>query len=341
MITLGATDRVLVMHLGGIGDVILATPALRALRQRYPRHHIALLVAAHAAGLLDHCPDIDAQWTLASTRAGFRWWSALGRDDGILQQLRAQHVALAIDLYPIHSWLGSLRMAAYLRQIAPRHSLGYDTDRHGWCFTTGIPESRAAAEQRHETAHALALVQQLGGAPVPLAPQLWSTAEEIAHARERLTAFGISPSTAPLIMSPGAYRRDKRWPPDRFVALGRWLTARAHAPIVVVGDAHDPPAAWVAQQLAGAAVNAVGQTSLRQLLALLALARLVLTHDTGTMHMAAALQRPLVALFGPTNVTRFGPVGDPAQMRVLQPPTHRLRDLAVADVQQAVEELLT
>ena len=111
--------------------------------------------------------------------------------------------------------------------------------------------------------------------------------------------------------------------------------------LLLVGDAHEQCLVdQIARQLDRAAINTVGQTSLRELLALVAHAQLVVTNDTGTMHIAAALQRPLVALVGPTHLTRFAPLGDRARQRVLQAPSHRVDDVTMADAQRAVEELM-
>ena len=338
---LAPNDRVLVINLAGVGDLVLATPALHALRRWYPTNPIALLVSGHAAHLLEHCPDVDQQWALTSTREGLWWWSHLAQDQQVLRQLRAQQFALAVDLYAIHSWWGSLRMAYYLRQIQPRRSLGYNVDGRGWCFTQPLVQSSEAFEQTHEAAHALQLVQQVGCEPVALVPQLWVTEEERHTAQRQLATWGLTPH-AFVVLSPGAHQPEKRWPVERFVQLGQWLMDRCHVRLLLVGDTHDRQVGGVlAHQLSTCAVNRVGQTSVRELMALITQARAVISHDTGTMHIAAALQRPLVALFGPTNPVRFAPLGGAARQHVLQAPSRRIEDVELADVQQAIEDLLS
>ena len=334
-------ERILIIDLAGAGDLILATPALRAVRAHWPDSHVAVLVGLHAAHILDHCPYVDDQWVLASPRAGFGWWLSVGWDQAILQQLRAQRFTLALNMHDSASWPGSMRMAYYLRHMRPERSIGYTHEGRGWCYSQAVPQTRAEMEQTHEAMRALRIAQAAGCPPVELRPRLWVGEDERAQITGRLRAWGCSAAAPLIILNPGASHPAKRWPVERFAALAQWLASRARGPMLVVGDLHDQRIARaLAARLPGAVIDITGHTTVRELLTLISVAALIVTNDTGTMHMAAALGTPLVALIGPTNLARFAPLGDPARQRVLQPSTRRLEDLEVAEVQQAVNALL-
>jgi len=143
-----------------------------------------------------------------------------------------------------------------------------------------------------------------------------------------------------LIVNPGSARKEKRWAPERFAeAVKAAHAAGVRAGVVVIGGPADLEAAAVIEEgLGGDCLNLAGQTGLRQLAALLAEGDLLLTADTGPMHMMAALGKSTVALFGPTDPARNGPWGK--QHIVLRAPDGRMASLQSAEVGQAVARLL-
>ena len=124
-----------------------------------------------------------------------------------------------------------------------------------------------------------------------------------------------------MILHPGANWAHKRWAPDRFAALGDRLAAEQQARIVITGGPDDRALAEsITARMRQSAVLLVGRTTLRQLGACLEQARLVVSNDTGVLHIAAALGRPVVALYGPTSPVLTGPLGHPQRTVVLHHP---------------------
>ncbi|HWH71548.1 MAG TPA: lipopolysaccharide heptosyltransferase II, partial [Candidatus Sulfotelmatobacter sp.] len=180
----------------------------------------------------------------------------------------------------------------------------------------------ASAHQIHEYLH---LAAALGANPAPLSPQLHVP----PHFYPTLTArFGLPPGSRPLFgLNAGAeYGPAKRWPTERFLAAAVELQQRTHCQWLIFGGPSDTQlagdiATGIQRQIAavpGSAsfeppLNLAGQTTLRELMALLKLCRVLLTNDTGPMHVAAALDTPVVALFGSTSPELTGPglPGDP------------------------------
>jgi heptosyltransferase II len=169
-----------------------------------------------------------------------------------------------------------------------------------------------AAHQIHEY---LNLVAALGANPEPLAPELVVTPEEIEAVKKK---FGLEKITAPIFgLNPGAeYGPAKRWPVDKFLAAAMIVQIQKDCRWLILGGKND---AGISQQIEIGfgeklrAINLAGKTSLRELMALLKLCRVVLTNDTGPMHVAAALGTPVVVPFGSTSPELTGPglPGDP------------------------------
>ena len=177
--------------------------------------------------------------------------------------------------------------------------------------TQNLPPSDA--HQIHEYLH---LAAALGANPEPLAPQLFVTPDEIEAARKK---FGLEKITQPIFgLNPGAeYGPAKRWPVEKFIAAAKEIQQRTNCVWMLFGGKADAPLAGQIESAIRHSPfvirNLAGQTSLRELMALLKLCRVLLTNDTGPMHVAAALGTPVVVPFGSTSPELTGPglPGDP------------------------------
>jgi heptosyltransferase-2 len=205
------------------------------------------------------------------------------------------------------------RSAAEVKQLVTA-----DVNRPQESVSRVPPNIPARAHQIHEYLH---LVAALGANPEPLAPQLLVTSEEMEAARNK---FGLPTLSRPVFgLNPGAeYGPAKRWPVERFIAAAQEIQKRTNCVWLIFGGKNDASTAAQLQSAMGpgrgsanrqSAVNLAGQTTLRELMALLKLCRVLLTNDTGPMHVAAALGTPVVAPFGSTSPELTGPglPGDP------------------------------
>ncbi|TMQ01259.1 MAG: lipopolysaccharide heptosyltransferase II [Verrucomicrobia bacterium] len=175
----------------------------------------------------------------------------------------------------------------------------------------------SAAHQLH---HYLRLAAALGANPEPLAPYLEVSREEVETARQK---FSLRAGALWLALNPGAeYGPAKRWPRERFVEAAAQIQSRTNCRWIVLGGANDAELATTTASEIGqltarnshpAPINLAGRTSLRELCAVLKACRVLLTNDTGPMHVAAAVGTPVVAIFGSTspNLTGPGLPGDP------------------------------
>jgi heptosyltransferase-2 len=335
-------SKILVREVNWVGDAILTLPALEALDRRFPRAEISLLGRSWVAGLFAGVAAVDR--ILAYESAGAH--RCLAGRWRLARALRRERFDLAI-LFP-----NSLDAALvpWLARIPRR--LGTPSDGRGLLLTHPVRVVRGSAE-RHQVFHYLGLVRALGadGDPTPRLAVAPTAAESV----DRILAdAGVPAGSAIIALNPGSvYGGAKRWPADRFAAAGDLLVDRWNAQVVLVGSGGELPVLErVARAMRRRAIVLGGRTDLAELAALLRRARLLLTNDTGAMHVAAAVDTPVVAVFGPTDADATGPRG--LRCRIVREPVacspcllrecpidHRcMTGVTVAQVVQAAEELV-
>ena len=282
-----------------LGDAVMTTPALAAVREGFPDARIVLLARPPVAELFRHHPDVDE--VMLYERPG-RHEGGLGRLRlaGELRRRRFDGALLLQNAF-------DAALIAFLGRIPER--AGYPTDGRRILLTLPVPLTPAILE-RHEVEYYLCLVDGLGiPRPVPVALKLAVTEEEREAMAKRLASLGIERGAPIVTINPGAtYGSAKRWYPDRFAAVADTLSAEWSARVVLVGSAAESP---LAGEIEAATryppVNLAGKTTVRELMALLSLSSFLVTNDSGPMHIGAALGVPLVAIFGPTDWRRTSP----------------------------------
>ena len=325
--------RILVVRFSSIGDVLLTTPLLRALHRRHPEAALAFATKRDMAPLVADHPALDHVFALEPHEP-------IGHFADRIRQWKPDY---GLDLH------GSLRSRALRALLSCRWS-GYAKRkvRRALLVAAKIDLYRDAppvAERYFEAA------RRLDVQPDDRPPEFYfGTA-----ARERVDGWlaGRGLDGAVAALAPGAAHATKRWPVAHWIALAERLRAAGLQPVVVGG----PTDRGVAQQLMAVAPSAAGEFSLQETGALLARSKVVISGDTGVMHMATAVGTPVVALFGPT-VRQFGFFPYHGTGVVLERPLdcrpcstmgsarcpmghHRcLIDIAPADVAAAVERLV-
>ncbi|MBI1802596.1 MAG: glycosyltransferase family 9 protein, partial [Chloroflexi bacterium] len=306
------TKRILVVKLSDIGDVLTATPALRALRQTFADARIDALVPPRSAPVLRGSPLLDELIVFdkfAYDRPGGALApGALGAALRFGLQLRARRYDTLALLHHLSTRWGALKWAALALAVGAPTRAGLDNGR-GWFLTHRVPDSGFGA--RHEVAYNLAVVSAVGAATGDTRLAMPVCDDDIAAAEHLLNHSRGGPS---IILHPGSggHSLARRWPPERWVSLGRALAGRYEARIVIVGT-RDDGGHELAAQLPDA-LDLTDRTSLGQLGALMRRGNLFVGADSGVMHIAAASGIPLVALFGTTNPKAWGPWRPDAEM---------------------------
>ena len=300
-------DRILVVRLGAVGDVIRALPALHRLRRTFPQAHLAWVVEDLAAPLLEGHADLDEVVRLSrrdlrdASRSPARLLGALAR---VGERLRAGRYDAAIDLQAsLKSGLVTLLSGAPRRiGFAPGHCREMS-----FIFTNewaGLSSPWLNRVDRN-----LEMAAHLGAGDGEVAAALAETAAEGSAADGILASLGLARGDA-VILCPGASRRQafKRWPAPAWGRLGALLAAAGRHPVVVWGPGEEGLAEEI-QQRSRDAVRRAPPTSLPVLAALLRRSALFIGADTGPMHLSWAVGCKVVALFGPTDPRLNAPYG--------------------------------
>lgn len=303
------TSRLLIVMPSWVGDVVMATPALRLLRHARPNDEIHALLRPGLAALLDGAGLVNHLHTAGT--------------NGVLGPARLAAAARPIDAHEALLFTNSFATALGVRVARIPRRVGYDRDGRGFLLSERLAPPREgrrralvpAVRSYHHAAAAFLDPSRPPLAPLPAASlthaplgeaensrlELGLTAAQKAHAAEILAAAAITPPYA--VLNPGANNPAKRWPAERFSALADHL-ARAHNLRVLINGS--PAERSLCEQVARhahtrpVALPALAPT-LGSLKAIIAGARLMVTNDTGPRHIAAAFAVPLVSLFGPTD----------------------------------------
>jgi len=276
----------------------MTTPALRAIRESFPNARVTVLANPLVAPLFTVHGAVDDViiYDRKGVHAGLRGKMRLARELGTRRFDLAILLQNAFDAALI-AWLARI----------PRR-MGYRTDGRGPLLTHGVPVD-GATRRLHHVEYYLSMLARFGITTRNRHLELATTADEDAAMGKLLAGHGIRGGDTILGINPGAtYGAAKRWYPERFAAVADELARRWDARVVVTGG---PGEAAIAADIAAAmttpCVVMAGKTSVRELMALIKRCDSFITNDSGPMHIAAAFNVPLVAVFGPTDHTTTSP----------------------------------
>ncbi len=294
--------RILVRATNWIGDAVMSLPALRALRERFPHAHIAILAMPWVADLYGREPFCDELIPWRAQR-GPRDWSEKWRV--------GRSLAHRFDLAVILPNSFDSALPAWLARIPRR--IGFDRDGRGWMLTDRIPRLAPGDTPPHQSFHYLELLRRAGlidRLPQEALIRLDGAAAARQKGRDRLGAgplIGICPGAA--------FGGAKRWAPENFAAAAQQLQRSRGGRFLLFGSREEIAICdEVNRHLAGAATSFAGQTTLGEFVELLAACDVVLTNDSGPMHVASALGVPTIAVFGSTAPIATGPTGPLARV---------------------------
>lgn len=288
--------RILILRLSALGDVILTLPVASALRQEFPQAHIAWLVEQRNRPILEGHPAIDEIITVP--RRWYRSWQVL---TALRTTLKQKRFDLVLDVQSLSksAVLGWLSAAPIRLGFAPPQ---------GREIAPFLATHRVKASGTHVVEIFLSLLRPLGVENPPVIFQIGEHPAEADWACRTLQELGLGEGFA--VINPGAAWESKRWPPERFAAVTRFLCSHLHRPVLVLwGNAAERSVAERIVKSAEAGARLAPPTNLREMAALLRRAGLMISSDTGPLHLAAALGVPCVGLYGPTSPERNGPYG--------------------------------
>ena len=286
-----ASEKILLIRLSSLGDIVLTTPAIRAVRAQLPDAYIAMLVGKQSAEVLRENPHLNEIITFDRF--------AKDKDTGemlrTVRMLRERAFTLAIDLQR------KFRTALLMYFSGATERIG-----KGALCTVRVPEQG----NKHATAHYFDLLHAAGIPAVDQRLELFLAESEYADASRRFDTAGVTQTGLKVGVFPGAGWKLREWMPDRFAAIGDRLVQHFNAEVLIFGGQKESELVHTVANLMDArAIPFAGTLQVRELAACIEKCDLFLTNDTGPMHIAAAVGTPTVSLFGPGNHIRFQPLG--------------------------------
>ena len=284
--------RILVRATNWVGDVVMCMPALDALRVNFPESHIAVLVRPWVAALFEEHPGVDQ--IVPYTRGR-------GFPKDLVEMLRVIRLirSLKFDLAVLFQNAFEAALLAYLGGVPRR--VGYNTDGRRVLLSHAVIRNDEILK-KHQVEYYLAILRAMGWEAPTKDPHL--------HVGEKAAdAIGA------LLSSHGVHEEDflvglKRWPVERFAAVGDRSCERWGAKVVLIGSDQDSETCLdLSRAMKSGGLNLCGKTSLGEAMALIQKCRIFVSNDSGLMHVAAALGVPTVAIFGSTNPVATGPRG--------------------------------
>jgi lipopolysaccharide heptosyltransferase I len=345
---LDGARRILLIKPSALGDVVHALPVAATLHQRYPNAGLDWLVEEEAADIVRGHPALSdvvvsgrRRWVEA-LRGGRQIARTVGEIRRFVAELRRRRYDAVLDLQ------GLFKSALYVLATRSPIRIGFAEGREGapWVLTQRIvapPQPVHAVERYLALAAAAGATEPVREFHIALTPESRAVAESVLRGCGR-----------PLVvLHPAARWRTKLWEVERWRELAATLLAEGVGVLITGGREDEAMAAEINAGLEPAPLSLVGRFSLKELAAILGAVDLMVTVDSGPMHMAAAMGTPVVALFGPTDPLRTGPLGPGAVLRQQMPcspclqrrcriaDVHRcMRDLGVTEVLTAVRRLL-
>jgi len=298
-----AYRRILIVRTDRIGDVVLSTPVIQALREAYPASFIAMMVSPYTKDMVEGNPYLDETILYNKDARHKSWWSSMR----FAFALKKKRFDLALVLHPTNR----VHLITFFSGIPRR--IGYNR-KLGFLLTHKIPHKKQTGE-KHESEYNLDFVRFLGIEPRGASLFVPKSKDGEQWADELLSQADIKETDRLLVIHPGASCPSKIWPNDRFAEVAdRLIEKYGFKVFVIAGQKDKALAQQVVDRMHHPVVNLAGEISLSQLTSLLRRSYLFISNDSGPVHIASALGLPLISLLARNepglSPKRWGPLGE-------------------------------
>ncbi len=344
-------SRVLLIKPSSLGDIVHALPVLHGLRMRYPAARIDWLINKDFAPLLEKHPDVSELIVFDRRRFGqmARNPRATAAFCRFVSELRSRNYDLVVDLQGLFRTGFLARASGATVRIGPQAA----REGAGWFYSHRIPR---LDDDAHAVDRSYRVAGMLGFEDVPIKFSLPIAEADVDATEHFLDQAGVAGRPL-VVVAPGARWETKMWAPERFAELIDAIHERCDAACILVGAGSEVQRCEAIERCCHTApANLVGETTLAQFAAIIRHADIVVCHDSAAVHLAAAYERPLVCITGPTNPRRTGPYGriedvvrldlecSPCYLRRMSQCRHDhrcMRDLGSQTVFEAVRDRLS
>jgi len=294
--------RILVIRLDKIGDVVLSTPVIKALRDAYPDSYIAFMVRPYAKQVVKGNPYLDR----ALVYDKYRDEKGIIGNWKFISELRKRRFDIAIILHPTKR----SHIVPFLAGIPER--VGYDR-KLGFLLTKKVPHTKQMG-LKHEIDYTLDMLRYIGVEPKDRTLHMPINDMSDAKVRHIFEVNGIGENDTTVVINPGASCPSKRWPPENFAKVADRLMEKYGTKVILISSGEEKMiGADVAHSMKVHPVNLCGVTTVGDLASILKRSKLLISNDSGPVHIACALGTPVVAIFGRNEAglspARWGPTG--------------------------------
>ncbi|UCF57191.1 MAG: lipopolysaccharide heptosyltransferase II [Deltaproteobacteria bacterium] len=301
---------ILIRATNWVGDVVMTIPALEAVRENFPASTLAVLARPWVIPLLENHPSVDQVLPLRKGKGYLSRMVGTIRVAGLIRRMR-------FDLAILFQNAFEAALLAYLGGVKFR--VGYNTDGRGFLLSHAVIRDDEVLNL-HQVEYYLSILRAMGWEAESRDPSLFVAEKDREAIQSLLSSERIEQNHFLLGLSPGAvFGPAKRWPADRFSTIGDWAAQRWGAKVVVVGSEGEKDICMaVSQSMKHIPLNLCGRTTLGEAMALIERCHFFVTNDSGLMHIAAALNVPMVGIFGSTDPAATGPRS--RKVRIVQHP---------------------
>ncbi len=298
--------KILVRTTNWVGDTVMMIPSIVALKKAFPHAQMTVLANPWVIPLLENHPAVDRTMIMDKGKGFFSSFKEFAR---IISLLRGERFDLAVLFQNAFE-------AAFLAYMGKaKYIVGYNTDGRGFFLTHRVTRDRDILSV-HQVEYFLRLIEAMGWQVKERKPILYVNDEDIKSTSLMLSSMGIEDNLFIVGINPGAeYGLAKRWPEDRFAIIADWAARRWAAKVLIFGSLSEREiAAKISYLMHTKPVDLCGRTTLGQAMALIKRCNFFVTNDSGLMHVAAAFNIPMVAIFGPTDHVVTSPVSRNAKI---------------------------
>jgi len=282
--------KILFLRYDRIGDMVLSTAPLKALRRVYPHARITVLASERNYEILDHNPHVDE----ILIYKGVPWF---------IREIRPHGYDLVIDPFLTYE----LRQAFMTCLAGGKYRIGFEEAGREIFFNIRGP---VASPPKQMVDHLLDLTERLGGTKKGYEPEVFLSDTEIQWATETLAEKGISANELTIAIHPGAYYPSQRWPAERFGELAGRILDQCEANVILLGSRDEQTLLDEVEEIAGEGVHAFSRLRLRELMALISKCDLFICNNSGPLHIASALKVSTISMLGPTVTPLWLPSGE-------------------------------
>jgi heptosyltransferase II len=284
-----AIKSILFLRHDRLGDMVISTAALKALKRAYPQARITVLASERNYEVLKHNPNVDE----ILIYEGIPWF---------IREIRPRRYDLVIDPFVTYE----LKQALMTYLSRGKYRIGFEEAGREVFFNIRGP---AISPPKRMVEHLLDLVELVGGKREGCEPEVFLSDTEIQWASELLEKKGISADELTIGIDPGAYYSSQRWPAERFGELAIRILEKCGAKVILLGSSDEEGLLKATKKSAGEDIEIFSCSGIREFMALLSKCDLLVCNNSGPLHIASALKVTTVSMIGPTVTPLWLPCG--------------------------------